>query len=163
MKKSLAKYLAIVACGALAGFVYLGQAFKPRQAAAQANIGPSLSMEYPYDATPTMQSTSGTTGAVTATIAGVAGKTNWVCGISWSASATAGVVNPGSGTGVGGVAGSTSLNLILPILTAPAVGQLTQTFNPCLPASGQNIAVSLVGGAPGAGGNSTATIWGFQR
>lgn len=122
----------------------------------------NVAIVLPPGAVQVVASSTGTTAAVTATMSAVVGSTNYICGASWSGSATAGVVNAGSGTGVAGTAGG-NVFAILPVLTAPAVGQLYMTFAPCLAATGPNVAIQFVGGAPGVGGNSTVTLWGYLR
>jgi hypothetical protein len=120
---------------------------------------------YPPNATPISASATGTTGAVVATLAAVAGKTTYICGWSYQGSdATAGqsgtVVISGTITG--------SLNFAYPTLaagaTTPQPGPLGNLFTPCVPASAANTTIVVTSPALGAGATVAAvSAWGFQQ
>lgn len=87
----------------------------------------------PAGATQVVGNGSGTTGAVVATLAGVAGHTTFICSFNVSA-AGSGSIGPITIAGLAG--GSQTYQL-----TAP--GSVGQTFTPCLPASAQNTAITV--------------------
>lgn len=100
---------------------------------------------------------TGTTGAAVIAMPAVALKTNYVCGISIEAGASA--ATDGTAT----LAGLTNtLSFIAPV-AASTSGQLNRNFTPCIPASAVNTAITLTGPTAGAGGSSTVSIWGFVR
>lgn len=96
---------------------------------------------YPAGATPITASSTGTTGAVTATLAGVAGKTTYVCSVQ--------IGEAGSGTATATATGTISGTLNY-VVTAP--GNFTVTYTPCVPASAANTAIVVATAA-----NATAT------
>jgi hypothetical protein len=87
----------------------------------------------PAGATQISGNASGTTGAVVATLAGVAAKTTYICTFNVSASGT-GAAGPITIAGLSG--GSQTYQL-----TAP--NSVSQTFSPCLPASAVNTAITI--------------------
>jgi AAA domain len=99
--------------------------------------------------------TTGSTGAVTATmpaVAGVAPPTNYLCGIDVEATGTS-VVSPITITGLLG-----GTFTILQAITASATGVgYTRTFTPCLPASGPNVAIAIATTADATA--STVNVW----
>lgn len=104
-------------------------------------------------------STIGTTAATTATLAGVSAKTTFICGFAISSDATAALA--GNATVTGTVSGT--LNFIQNVGTATSAGVLTQTFNPCIPASAANTGIVVNSIAAGVGGNTDVTAWGYQQ
>lgn len=109
--------------------------------------------------TPVSVSANGTTGAVTATMAAVAAKTNWMCGFSVRAAATAATTGSVTITGIlGGT--MTFQEYIAPIATGmvpvePPLGHV------CISGSATNTAIVLTAPAPGTGGINSANIWGY--
>lgn len=107
-------------------------------------------------------SATGTTAAVTATLAAAAGKITYICGFS---------VSPGSATAaitiqVVMTAQSTFTWAIgAPVTAVGTTGTtLTQNFNPCIPASGSNTTITVVSGALGTAGiNNDVNAWGYQQ
>lgn len=105
----------------------------------------------------TLVTNSGT--AQTATLAAAAAKTTYLCGFSARSNATAAV--QGNLT----VTGTTGGTLNYAHVTA-VLGQMVpteMTFYPCIPSSAVNTAIVVTAPAPGAGGVSSTTAWGYQR
>jgi hypothetical protein len=114
---------------------------------------------YPLNAVPVTATGSGTTGISTASIPAVAGKTAYLCGFEYDATATAiGVV---SVTVTNTISGSLNYFTNVPAQSTSGVGQMPRTFTPCIPATGPNTAISIAGGAPGTGGNALINMNGF--
>ena len=105
-------------------------------------------------------SATGTTGAVTATLAAVASVTQYVCGISIRANATAAVT--GNATLSDGTKTYNFMQWVAP--AASGIGVVEEVFpGGCRPASAVNTAWTLTSYAAGTGGNASATIWGFYK
>lgn len=117
-----------------------------------------LASQYPSIAVPLTVTATGTTAATTATLAGTAAKTTYICGFTISADATTAVA--GNATVTGTISGS--LNFIQNVGAATAAGMLTQTFSPCIPASGQNVGIAVNSAAAGIAGNTAVNAWGYQ-
>lgn len=113
---------------------------------------------YPTGATAITSSATGTTGSTVATLAGTSGKTTYISGFTITADATAAIA--GAATVAGTISGS--LNYIQSVGTATAAQQLTQSFNPAIPASAANTAITVTSAAAGVGGNTAVTAWGYQ-
>ena len=119
---------------------------------------------YPTGAIPITNNATGTTGAVTATLAAVSGKTTWICGFSVSpGSATTAIVNTIT------VAGTKSGSLVwsdgAPATAAGVTGTtITVPFSPCIPASAVNTAITVAQSALSTGGAGVeVNAWGFQQ
>lgn len=112
----------------------------------------------PTGATPITASATGTTAATVATLAAVSGKTTYIAGFTITADATAAVA--GAATVAGTVTGS--LNYFQGVGTAAAPQSLSQSFNPPIPASATNTAITVTSAAAGVGGNTAVTAWGYQ-
>jgi hypothetical protein len=119
-----------------------------------------LAGQYPAGATPITASATGTTGATTATLAGAASKTTYLCGFSIRANATA------AATGTATVTGTITGTLSFVQWTAPLASGLGITEPPigsaCIPASAVNTGIAVNSAAPGAGGTVSVTAWGYQ-
>jgi len=105
-------------------------------------------------------SANGTTAAVVATIAAVAGKTAYLCGFSIRSNATAAV------TGDATVAGVKSGTMTFKQFVAPVasgIGVLEPPLGSCIPASGANIAIVITSLAAGAAGLTSVNAWGFYQ
>lgn len=103
---------------------------------------------------------SGTTNATAAALAAVAAKTNYVCKVDITTTATAGAIVNGT---LAGIVGGT-MTFIHSIGTAgTSIGTYTRDFNPCFPASAANTAITFTSGAPGAGGVINVDIYGYQQ
>lgn len=115
---------------------------------------------YPASATPITASTTGTTAATTATISATASVTNYLCGFSIRANATA------AATGNATVTGTITGTLNFTQWTAPAasgLGVTEEVFVPCVPASAANTAIAVISAAPGTGGVVSVTAWGYRK
>jgi hypothetical protein len=111
---------------------------------------------------PTMitASATGTTGATTATLAGAAALTDYLCGFSMRSTATAAVTGNATVTGLlGGTLNFT--HWTGPV--ASAVGITEENFDPCLPASAVNTAIAVISPAPGTAGVISVTAWGYRK
>jgi hypothetical protein len=145
------------------GIVSLGQTTKSASvpvtlASDQGAIGP-LSSQYPGTASAVEVSTTGTTAATAATMPAVSGKTNYVCGFTITADATA------LATGTAVLSGLTNSLSYLQTIAAVAngAGDLTKNFNPCIPASATNTAIVITSAAAGVGGNTIVNIQGYVQ
>lgn len=116
------------------------------------------STAYPIGASPVTASATGTTAATVATLPAFTAKTTYICGFSITSTATAALA--GAAVVSGTVTGS--MNFVQGVGVAPAVGQLNQTFNPCVPSSAVNTAIVTTSAAPGLGGVIAVTAWGYQ-
>jgi hypothetical protein len=114
--------------------------------------------QYPSGAVPLTATATGTTAATVATLSGTAGKTTYICGFTISADATTALAAAATVTGT--ISGS--LNYIQNVGAATAAGVLTQTFNPCIPASATNTAIVITSAAAGLAGNTSVNGWGYQ-
>lgn len=97
-----------------------------------------------------------------ATIAAVAGKTNYIDGFDVTgAGATAGGVGAVTVTGL--AAGTLTYNLVVPTGATTSIIPLQVRFNKPLPASAAGVAIVVTAGAFGAGNTSSATVsYGFR-
>jgi hypothetical protein len=125
------------------------------------NIGAVDSISpYPATAVPiTASPSNGTTGAIVATLTNVTAHTTYICGFSVRANATAATtVNiVVSGT----ISGSLNfLEWVAP--AASGLGVSEQIFNPCIPASAVSTSIVVTTGAPGSGGATSASAWGYS-
>jgi len=128
-----------------------------------ANSVPGIqSSQYPGNATaaanPITGNATGSTGAVVGTLAGAASKTTFVCG--FNVSAIGGVATVGPVT-VAGLVGSSQVYQVPVNATAGQV-LLTQNFNPCIPASAANTAITITTTADGTATAVDVNSWGYQ-
>lgn len=128
------------------------------------SVPQTLSTQYPTNATTTTPtavtaSATGTTAATAATLAATASVTNFVCGFDVTADATA--LTTGTAVLSGTISGSLSYLQTIVAVTS-GTSQLTRTFNPCIPASAANIAITITSAAAGTGGNTIVNIWGYR-
>jgi hypothetical protein len=107
----------------------------------------------PAGVTPVSNSATGTTGAVVATLPGVAGKTTSICSFNVAALGT-GAIGPITVAGLAG--GSQTFQL-----TAP--GSLPITFTPCAAASATNTAITVTTTADATATSVTASATGYQQ
>jgi hypothetical protein len=115
--------------------------------------GSAAGSALPAGATGITGNASGTTGAVVATLPGVAGKTTWICNFNVSAAGT-GSIGPIT---IAGLAGGSQVYQ----LTAP--GSVGATFTPCLPASAQNTAITITTTADASATAVNVNSSGFQQ
>jgi len=100
---------------------------------------------------------TGTTGAVTATLAANAGKTTWICGFDVSAIGGTAAVGPVTVTGL------LSGTLTYQMSSSAAGVTLSRTFTPCLPGSAINQAIAVVTTADGTASAVDVQAWGFWQ
>jgi hypothetical protein len=127
--------------------------------AGTAHIGTVGTAPYPDTAVPYTSSTTGTTTAITATLAGAASVTTYICGFSVRANATAAQTNNIV------VSGTVSGSLNFTQWTAPlatGLGVSEQIFSPCIPASAANTSIVVTTGAAGASGTISVAAWGYK-
>lgn len=114
---------------------------------------------FPVGATAVNGSATGTTAATSATLAATASVTNYVCGFSIRANATAAVT--GNATLSDGTKTFNFTQWTAPL--ASGLGVIEMIFSPCFPASAVNTAWTLTSAAPGSGGVVSTSIWGYQK
>lgn len=116
--------------------------------------------QLPNAATASYASATGTTGATTATLASQSGKTNFLCGFSIRANATAAATGNATVTGIlGGTLNFTQWTAPL----ATNIGLVEERFSPCLQASGVTTAIAVISAAPGTGGTVSVTADGYFK
>jgi hypothetical protein len=98
---------------------------------------------------------TGSTAAVTGTLAATPNKTTYICGFSVSSTGSAAI----SPITVAGVVGS---NMVFQNVSAGA-GQLVQAFYPCVPASAPNTVITVTTTADGTATAVNVNSWGFQQ
>jgi hypothetical protein len=124
------------------------------------NLYSAITAPYPIAAVPITASATGTTLATTATLAAVGGKTTYICGFSIRANATAAV------TGNSTVSGTVTGTMNFTQWTAPngaGLGVTEEVFQPCVPATGLGVTISVISAAAGGGGVVSVSAWGFQQ
>lgn len=154
------------------GIVALGQTTKANSVpvtfasdsgpAAVANALPfTLSSQYPTNATttaptPITGNATGTTGAVVGTLAAAASVTTHICG--FNVSTAGGVASIGPIT----VAGLVGSSMVFQLFSTATGANLTQTFNPCIPASAANTAITITTTADGTASAVDVNSWGYR-
>jgi len=101
---------------------------------------------------------TGSTGAVVGTLAGTAGKTTYICGFNVSAIGGTAAVGPIT---VAGLVGSSQVYQV-PVNSAAGAIVVSQTFNPCIPASAANTAITVTTTADGTATAVNVNSWGYQ-
>lgn len=119
----------------------------------------ALASSIPVGAVQVTANNTGTTAATAAALGATSGKTNYICGFTINASATAGIV--GTATVAGVITGT--LSFIQGVGTSPAVASLSQNFSPCIAASAANTAITVTSAAASTGGNTSVTVWGYRQ
>lgn len=175
MKKFVALVLFFLLAGAAPSYAYRVVATCPSTAAAYAagmsgadpvidvngNVCVSSNTD-PAVQTNVTVSATGTTAALPFTIPAVAAKTAFICGFSYRSNANATVTGQltvaGVITGTMSFLHNTKLNA-----TTPDVGVTEEWFYPCIPASAVNTAITVTGPAPGTGGLSSGSAWGYYK
>jgi hypothetical protein len=132
--------------------------------AAVANSVPqTLSSQYPTNATTTTPTAitgnaTGAAGAVVGTLAAAASKTTFICG--FNVSSVGGVASSGPVT-VAGLIGSSQVYQT-PINATAGQILISQNFNPCIPASAVNTAITITTTAATAATAVDVNSWGYQ-
>lgn len=101
-------------------------------------------------------------GVATATLAGAAAKTTYLCGFSITSSGSTGalVVSP---TVANTITGTMTFSYTTVAGVTLANATLNMQFNPCIPANGTNVTVPVSLPSLGAGNtNATVNAWGYQ-
>lgn len=111
---------------------------------------------YPVGGTVITGNAVGTTGAVVGTLAGAAAKTTYIAGFSVSAIGGTAAIGPIT------VAGLVTSSMIWYLAASAAGNQLTVMFNPPIPASATNTAITITTTADGTASNVSVNSWGFQ-
>lgn len=119
-----------------------------------------VSPGYTTAQTPVTGSGTGTTGAVAGILPADAAKTNYLCGFSIRSNATA--ATTGNATVSGGISGTMSFTEQVPTNTT-GIGLVEESFFPCIPASGVNVAFQATAVAAGSGGVTSVAIWGYKE
>ena len=121
--------------------------------------------QLPVGAVGVTGSGTGTTGAISATLAAASGKTTYICGFSYTGTNATAAQN-GSVTVTGVITGTMSFGFPT-IATGVALlspSPLVQNFYPCVPGSAVNTAIVVNGPALGAGAPlATVAAWGYQQ
>jgi hypothetical protein len=99
---------------------------------------------------------TGTTGAVVGTLAAAVGKTTYICGFSVNAVGT-GAVGPIT---IAGLVGSSMVYQLTATATGSEVGK---SFQPCIPASAVNTAITVTTTADGSASSVAVNAWGYQQ
>lgn len=100
---------------------------------------------------------AGTTGAVVGTLAAAAGRTTYICGFNVQAIGGTAAVGPIT---VAGLVGSSQ---VYQGSSSAAGGTIAkEAFNPCLPASSSNVAITITTTADGTATAVNVNSWGFQ-
>jgi hypothetical protein len=119
---------------------------------------------FPNGATPVTASGTGSTGAISATLAAAAGKNTYICGFSYQGSdATAAVAGNIAITGT--VTGTMNVGYVALAAgaTVPQPGPIIIPFSPCVPSSAVNTAIVVTPPTLGAGATiATVSAWGYQ-
>jgi hypothetical protein len=144
--------------GSVGAYLFNGTGWDRARGSATAGMQVSPNA-YPFGATAITANNSGTTTAVAATLPGTAGKTTYICGYNIAQNATAATFGGGSITGT--ISGT--MALLEPVAASPAVAVTQDRFNPCIPASGQNVAIVVNSVNPGTGGNVDVYAYGYQQ
>lgn len=118
--------------------------------------GPTTGGGFPTAATAIQGNGSGTTGAVVGTLAGAASKTTYLCDLDVSAAGTGSI---GPVTVAGLLGGSKVFQLPVTAGGAP----FSKSFNPCLPASAVNTAITITTTADGTATAVNVNSSGFQQ
>lgn len=113
--------------------------------------------DYPAGATATVNSATGTTGAVSAALGGTSG-TTYICGFDVSAIGGTAAVGPIT---VGTLIGTKTFTYQL--ASSASGNLLTKTFSPCIPASAATTAITVATTADGTATAVDVNVWGYQQ
>lgn len=114
---------------------------------------------FPTNSTPITASATGTTGAISATLPGVVGKTTFLCGFALTSGGTTAALTVNS-TVVGTIGGT--LNFAY-VFVSTGQGAFGVAFPVCIPANAMNTAIVVNLPAGGAGTTVAAvSAWGYQ-
>jgi hypothetical protein len=108
-------------------------------------------------ATPISGNATGSTGAVVGTLAGAAAKTTYICGFNVQAIGGTAAVGPITVAGLNG-----SSQVYQGSSTAAGGTVASGSFNPCIPASAVNTAITITTTADGTATAVDVNSWGYQ-
>jgi hypothetical protein len=108
---------------------------------------------------PITASATGTTGAITATLTGVAGRTTYICGFVVTSGGTTGALAVNL-TVTGTIGGTLNFTYIF---VSSGQGLLGVALPGCIASSGQNTNIVVNVPAGGAGTTVAATAWGYTN
>ena len=112
---------------------------------------------YPIGATAITGNATGSTGAVVGTLAGVSGKTTYICGVLISAIGGTATIGPIT------IAGLITSSMVLQLASSATGTTLVAPFNPCIPASAANTAITITTTADGTATAVGVNSWGYQQ
>src|SRR5216684_864944 len=123
----------------------------------------NLNSQYPVNSvttapSPITASATGTTAATAATLAATSSVTTFICGFNVS---TIGGTAASSPVTVAGLIGSSQVYQ-MPLNTTTGQILITQNFNPCIPASAVNTAITITTTAAAAATAVDVNSWGYQ-
>ena len=99
---------------------------------------------------------TGTTGAVTGTLAGVANKTTYICGFTVNAIGGTAAVGPIT------VSNTLTANMVYQLTDVTTGVLFSQTYSPCIPATAANTAITIATTASAGATAVDVNSWGFQ-
>lgn len=150
MKKALAALLGFSL------FLLASISFNDKPVLAQTAPIPVAPQAYPLGATSIVAVGTGTTGAVTATLAASATLRTFMCGITVSAIGGTATVGPVSISNVNGA------TFTIQLASTVAGNFYSQSFEPCLPTSAINTAMVATTTADGTASAVDVNMWGYQ-
>jgi hypothetical protein len=112
--------------------------------------------QYPSGAVPLTGNGTGTTGAVVGTLTAVAGKTTYICGLNVSATGGTAAVGPIT------VANTITGSLVFELNASVAGNNISENFNPCIPANAANTNITTTTTADGTASAVAVNSWGFN-
>lgn len=119
----------------------------------------TFSIAPPADSIPLTQSTTGTTGSISVTLAGAANKYTYICGFTVTSGGTTTAL-AGNVTITGTVGGTQNFTYVF---VSSGQGLLGINFAPgCITSSAQNTSIVMTVPAGGTGTTVAATIWGYR-
>jgi hypothetical protein len=123
----------------------------------QCSANPANAGGYPGSATPIQGNGTGSTGAVVGTLAGAAAKTTYLCDFDVSAIGGTAAVGPIT------VAGLLGGSKVYQLSSSAAGVNFSKSFNPCLPASAVNTAITITTTADGTATAVDVNSSGYQQ
>lgn len=124
----------------------------------QANPLPVAPSNMPAGATAITGNAAGSTAAVVGTLAAAAGKTTYICGFDVSYVGGTAAISPVT------VAGLVGSSMVYQFPVSATGGQtFSRSFQPCIPASAANTAITTTTTADGTATAVDVNSWGFQQ
>jgi hypothetical protein len=116
----------------------------------------SLSSQYPSGSTAITGNSTGTTGAVVGTLSGASAKTTYICGFNVSGIGGTAAIGPVT------IAGLIGSSMVFQLTSAAAAVNFSHSFNPCIPASATNTAITVTTTADGTATAVDVNSWGYR-